>query len=102
MNKRELADIRETGGQWLYEYLGIGGESWIELPYDEAEHYCKAFDHFLSTVQTDTLRLAVVRERGELPENPFCFGDSMETQLRRTYAKAQQAMLNAGWIQEVK
>jgi hypothetical protein len=47
-------------------------------------------------------RLAIVRDKGGLPENPFCFRDSMETQLRRTYARAQQDMLEAGWVQEVK
>jgi hypothetical protein len=52
------------------------------------------------TVQTPTLKIAVVEKEGKRPENPYNIEDAPNK--RFGWYHAQKAMLKDGWVKEVR
>ena len=95
-----MSKIREAMAR---ELAGIDGYEWWKLAdgYIEGvknrEYYRQNADQILA-IREDGLRLAVVKEKGELPENPYFprFYDQ-----GRGYEQGQADMLGAHYVREV-
>lgn len=76
---------------------------WIDLvPFclGERDRWLRASTEIISNMETPDTRLAIVRKVGVLPKNPYTNTGRENTYFR--YREAQQDMLNANYVQEVK
>jgi len=108
MNAREQA--REAGGKWLYEEQGrVDAIEWEDQEEQRRSLWRREFDRLLKEVKGPGWHLGIIDENARLPENPYpatvpsaAWGFIESNTDNVIYRKAQQDMLDANWVREIR
>ena len=99
----ELDEMREEVAAWLWALNHMEKDVAWEAEDKDIKRGYRIAARALLGFCTKTCRIAVVRKEGELLDNPFADGKGYDNSIAvGVYDQAQEDMLNAGYVQEVK
>ncbi len=101
-----MDEMREKIAEYLYGCIPASKVKGWEKASEPVRQFFMVSANNILSLETDTLRLAVVRKEGELPQCPISFEeakvDGWDRCERYGYLQAQKDILNEGFVKEVK